>query len=140
MRTPLEQRLYNTHRFIRQVIYNPANATHQVWIRNGIPLEEDLGTFADFYRWVLTRLGPPPASDSRILRKDQSQGYLRANLEWGTHKTQGDRLLRSHRIRYRGRTQCLKAWAEELGLSTDRVYHRYWRGETSPRQLFRTTP
>jgi hypothetical protein len=140
MRTPLEQRVYNTHRFIRQVIHNPANATHQTWIRNGIPREEDVGTFRDFYRWVVTKLGPPPAADSRILRKDQSRGYLRANLEWGTHKTQGDRLLRAHRIRYRGKTQCLKQWAQELGLSKDRVYQRYWRGETSPRRLFRATP
>jgi hypothetical protein len=139
MRTPLEQRIYNTHRYIKQTIYNPNNETYQIFVKNGIPLEEDVGSFADFYKWVVTRLGPPPFPDARILRKDQGQGYIRKNLEWGSHQQQGNRLLRAHKIKFRGRTQCLKQWAQELNLCKDTVYKRYYRGVTTPRELFKAT-
>lgn len=137
MRTPLEDRIFNTHRFIRQVVYNPNSPAHRTWTRNGLPIEEDIGSFRDFYKWVLTKLGPPPAPDSRIIRKDQSRGFLRKNLEWGTHREQGNRLLSANRIRFRGETRCLKQWAEELGIPVDTVYGRYYKGITNPRELFR---
>jgi hypothetical protein len=135
MRTPLEQRIFNAHRNIQQVIYNENSPAHQVWVKNGIPLEEDLGSLQQFTEWVVKRLGPPPFPEARLVRKDQSRGYLRKNLEWNSHKIQGQRLLRTARIKFRGRTQGVKAWAEELGISYNVIYHRYCRGTLNLKQL-----
>ena len=128
MSQELERRIYNTHRHIRQVIHNPNNPNHRIWIKNSIPLEEDIGTAQFFYHWVISQLGLPPSPQHRILRKDQNQGYLLSNLEWGTHKTQGRRLLRGHHVLFRGKRQCLKAWSEELDISYNVLYGRWSRG------------
>jgi len=135
MRTPLEQRLFNTHRNIRQVVYNEKSPAHQIWVKNGIPLEEDVGDLEQFTSWVMKKLGPPPFPEARIVRKDQSRGYVKKNLEWNSHKTQGQRLLRAARIKFRGKTQCVKAWSEELGISYHVLYNRYYRGKLNLRQV-----
>lgn len=119
----IKNRIWNSYRSMRQVIYNPDNQNHKFFLRLGTPLEEDLGRFQEFYTWVLDELGPPPNASSRLLRKTHTRGYIRSNLEWGTHRQQGQRLLRCHQIRFRGRSQSPTDWSRELGIN----YHKIWR-------------
>lgn len=137
MRKPHEERIFNTYRNVRQIIYNGRSADHNTWLRNGIPLEEDLGTFREFFDWVEHRLGPQPFSGARIVRKDQARGFLRRNLEWGRYQEQGDRLLRGHQIRYRGQTHCLKTWCRMLDLNYSRCVRLQAAGQLQLAQQVR---
>lgn len=137
MKDPIEQRIFNCHRNIRQVIYNPRNQTHQAWIQAGVPLEEDVGSFREFLAWTLRRLGPAPSPASRLVRKDQRRGFLRRNLEWGTHRDQGDRLRSTVQIQYRGRRQCLQKWSRETGISYHLLYGRHRSGTLNLSQLIK---
>jgi hypothetical protein len=136
-KTPVETRIYNSWRHVQQVIYNPRNLTNQRWQRNGWPLEEDLGGFKEFLAWTLKKLGPPPDSLSRLVRKDQTRGYLRRNLEWGTHLQQGERLRRTIRVRYQGRSQCITNWSRETGIPYHILYFRHQQGQLNLAEIIR---
>lgn len=140
MMTPSQRRLFNTHRHVRQVVYNPRNRTHQLWLRQGTPIEEDVGTLEQFSRWVEATLGPEPFVGARLIRKDHRRGWIRSNIEWNTHQAQGDRLLSCAWITYQGETRGIHEWCRKLGLSKWTVYQRRARGITDPQLLFSQQP
>jgi hypothetical protein len=73
-----------------------------------------------------------------IDRIDGTRGYEPANCRWITQKEQ-TRNMRSNRVlAFGGKTQCLGAWAEEVGLTPSRISARLARGWTVERTL--TTP
>ncbi len=132
---PVKNRLFNTYRNIRQNVFNPNNPTYQANQRDGVEVELDWDTFADFYDWVMFKLGPPPFPGARIVRKDQHKGWTRRNLEWNTHRVQGLRLRRCTLIKLGRKTKTLIEWCEELGLSYWTVFARKQRGITDPKLL-----
>lgn len=57
---------------------------------------------------------PPGTSIDRI---DNDKGYEPGNCRWATKETQRRNQRRSWLVTYRGRTQTLAEWAEELGFT-----------------------
>jgi len=135
-RDPVQARLFNTYRNIRQVSANPNNRTYKITKRNGVDPYCEWNSFQEFYTWVLATLGEPPWPGARLVRKNQLKPWTRRNLEWNTHLAQGRRLVSTHKIKYRGRTQTLTEWAQELNISHWTVRQRIHRGETDPKRLF----
>lgn len=74
-------------------------------------------------------MGPRP-SDLHSLDRwpDQDGDYTPDNCRWATKREQ-QRNLRSNRLlTFNGRTQCLTAWAEEVGLTRTALDNRLARG------------
>lgn len=72
----------------------------------------------------LEDMGPRPAPGMSLDRKDNNKGYSKANCIWSDRKTQNRNRRGNRMITYKGKTQCLRAWCEELGLKYARTYSR----------------
>jgi len=80
------------------------------------------GSFETF----LADMGERPSGTS-INRIDNDGSYCKANCQWAT-ETQQQRNKSSNRaIAFRGRTQSLAAWAEELGIPYFTIHARLRR-------------
>jgi hypothetical protein len=80
----------------------------------------------------------PTAGHSLDRWPDQSGDYSPRNCRWAT-KRQQQRNLRSNRLlTFRGKTQCLTAWADYTGLTQQALSRRLARGWTVAATL--TTP
>lgn len=77
----------------------------------------------------LLDMGEPPEGHT-IERRDVNQGYVKGNCEWIPKAKQAANKITSLRFEHLGRTQCLKDWCRELGLTYLTVYkriqHRGW--------------
>lgn len=88
-------------------------------------------TFNDF----LATVGRRPTLQHSLERIDNKGHYTVGNVIWATKKEQSRNTRRNRVITYKGKTQCLAAWCEELGLNYKRVHSRLskyrWSAERS---------
>ena len=84
----------------------------------------------------LEDMGYPPTPRHSIERRNSNQGYSLENCYWATQTQQMRNTSRTHFLTYNGRTQCLTAWAIELGMKTETLSNRLRREGVSDR-LFR---
>ena len=61
-------------------------------------------------------------------RKNVNLGYYKENCRWLLEKDQNSNTRRNRFITFRGRTQILKAWAEEMKLSHTTIVMRLRKG------------
>ncbi len=90
----------------------------------GIKLEKGCQTFAEF----LALVGPRPSPQHSIDRIDNDKGYAPGNLRWATTEQQGRNKRTNIFITFQGRTQCVAAWAEEIGMSRQALRKRLSNG------------
>lgn len=92
-------------------------------------------------RWLkfenfLSDMGERPVG-MELDRKDNEKGYSKANCRWTTHREQSLNRRTNRRLTWKGRTQAVIEWAEELGLNPRTIYVRLHRG-WSVRDALRT--
>jgi hypothetical protein len=75
---------------------------------------------------------PPRLSLDRI---DNSRGYSPDNCRWADEKTQQRNRSDNVMIEFQGRTQCVSAWAEELGIGQGAIHYRLRSGWSPERAL-----
>jgi hypothetical protein len=68
-------------------------------------------------------------------RIDNNGDYELANCCWATYKAQNRNSRHNVMLTYKGKTQCMSAWAEELGLKTRTICTRLTRGDSVERAL-----
>jgi hypothetical protein len=68
-------------------------------------------------------------------RKDNSLGYSPENCRWATRVQQGRNRRSNVNVTISGKTQCLKAWCEELNMNYATVKFRIRRGKTPEQAL-----
>jgi hypothetical protein len=106
---------------------------HKDYVARGIKVCERWsgpGGFANF----LADMGERPTG--RTLERINNGGnYEPQNCRWATRKEQQRNRRENRLITHQGRTQCMAAWSEEMGLSLNTLEHRLRRNWTTERAL-----
>jgi hypothetical protein len=80
-----------------------------------------------FFENFLADMGPRPKGRT-IDRRDVNGDYEPGNCRWATPLEQGQNTSSVVLSSANGKTQCLEAWARELGVSTAAIRYRLKRG------------
>jgi hypothetical protein len=111
---------------------NPKNKKYADYGGRGIKVfEEWLNSFEAFF----AHIGPRLFLKAEIDRIENDGDYRPGNVRWASCKEQCRNARDSHFITYQGRTQCIAAWAEELGISPGAIWKRIHRG-CPPERIF----
>lgn len=101
---------------------NPKNRAWKYYGGRGIKvLFKD---FWEFYNHIKAR----PSPDLTVNRIDNDGHYEEGNVEWATATQQARNKSDNHNITYQDRTQCAKAWSEELGIKYARILYFSYKG------------
>lgn len=99
---------------------NPNNRAYKDYGGRGIKVcDRWLHSFENF----LADMGERPGKEYSIDRIDNNGDYCPENCRWATDETQCNNRRSNINITYRGRTQTLMQWCEELGLNYVNARH-----------------
>ncbi len=102
---------------------NPNNPRYADYGGRGIKLCERWHDFQSF----LDDMGMPPFRGATLERKENSKGYEPGNVIWATNKVQCRNKRDNRLITFNNKTQCISAWAEDVGISRSTLKHRLGR-------------
>jgi len=113
---------------MRERCRNPNHVSSKNYTQRGITVcsrwEEPNGQgFVNF----LADMGPKPPECRSVDRIDVNGNYCPENCRWATDKEQGRNRRNNNLLTYKGKTQCLTAWAEELGIKPSTLRERLQR-------------
>lgn len=84
-----------------------------------------LKSFDEFLNWSLAN----GYKDSLTLdRKNNDGNYTPRNCRWTTIKEQANNRSTNHMLKYKGKTQSMQQWADELGLTESAISQRLRAG------------
>lgn len=125
------EHLYEVWCSMKQRCYNPNNSRYDRYGGRGITIcDEWLHDYAAFRAWSLGN-GYEDNMGLSIDRIDNDGNYEPNNCRWTDIMTQADNKSSNIQITYNGKTQTLRKWSEETGISVDALYYRYRAGKTS---------
>jgi len=112
---------------------NPNNEAYPNYGGRGIRVHPDwVSSFEAFYAYV----GPRPGPDWSIDRFPNNDGnYEPGNVRWATKKEQSRNRRTAVLLTFNAKTQCISAWAEELGSTRLRIWQRLRMGWSVERAL-----
>jgi hypothetical protein len=117
---------------MRQRCLNPKNNAYDRYGGRGIVIcQRWLDSFADFY----ADMGPKPSPKHSIERRENDGNYEPGNCYWATPKQQNRNTRKNVMLTFDGRTQCIGAWAEELGMGLRTLWTRLNDGWSVERAL-----
>jgi hypothetical protein len=129
-------RVYRIWQGMLQRCENPRYPNYKSYGERGITVcEAWQHSFETFYN----DMGEPPTIKHTLDRTDNNSGYFRENCRWITQKEQCRNTRQNVMITYDGRTQCISAWEEELGMRRCALHVRIVQHGWSIERAF-TTP
>jgi hypothetical protein len=102
---------------------NPKNTMYLYYGGRGIKVAPEFHSFEAFFK----ELGPCPPNHS-LDRKDNNRGYEPGNVRWATKRTQMLNRSDNRHLTYRGKTQTLREWSDECGISVGTLWARLKSG------------
>lgn len=112
---------YGVWKAVKTRCYNPKALQYKDYGGRGIGMYE---CWRRSFLAFLADMGPRPIATDKskkrqwtIERIDNSKGYEPGNCCWATYQEQRRNTRSTRYITFNGKTQCMKAWAEELGLN-----------------------
>lgn len=125
------KRLNSIFRGMKDRCYNPKNKFYDIYGKRGITVCDEWYTprsskgYHRFRDWALSNGYKDNLSIDRI---DNNKGYSPENCRWSTVKEQSNNRRFCTSITYRGKTQTLAEWCDELHLN-------YWSTRSRLNQL-----
>ena len=117
------------------LIQRCTNPNNTLWHRyGGRGIECRFTSFEQFR----VELGPRPSPRHTCDRIDNEGHYEPGNVQWSTQKEQARNRSSNRLITWRGKTQCLAAWADELSIPYKTLHARLSHGWSVEKAL--TTP
>lgn len=116
------KRLYNIWCGIKKRCNTKSAKDYKHYGARGITVCEEWGnSYKSFYDWA-TKNGY--TDELTIDRIDNNKGYSPDNCRWATYKEQENNRRYNKSITYKGKTQNVKQWAEELGINYKTLWNR----------------
>lgn len=114
---------YGTWRSMMERCYAPDYSNYENYGGRGIQVCD---------RWhdprsFLEDMGEPPSDAHTLDRIDVNGHYEPQNCRWATPKQQARNRRNNRLLTWRGKTQCVAAWAEELGIPYEALRMRLAR-------------
>ena len=126
---------WNAWRTMKDRCYNSNSNTFQRYGARGIVVCD---SWRNSFESFSNDMGPKPSKNHSIDRIDNNGPYSPENCRWAT-RTEQSRNTRGNRIlEFKGRSQCVAAWADELQIKSSTLYARLYEGWSVERAL--TTP
>ncbi len=130
-----DTRIYKIWRNMKQRCSNPNATKYEIYGGKGIKVCDEWLKFMNFYNWSIANGYNDNLSIDRI---DGDKDYTPENCRWVTYKVQGNNTEQNHILTYRGKTQNITQWAEELEIDSNTLNTRISRGWNIEKAL--TTP
>lgn len=124
---------YRSWNAMRTRCTNKNSQYYRLYGERGISNCPEWNKFENF----VSDMGEPPTKYHSLDRIDVNGNYCKENCRWATQTEQARNNRKNRLITYRGKTQCVTAWEEELDLPNQLVSQRYWLGERDIERLFR---
>lgn len=119
-------RLYAIWNGMVRRCHNPKAQRYDDYGGRGITVcDEWKNDFMAFREWALSN---GYRDDLSIDRKDNDKGYSPENCRWATDLDQANNMSSNKLLTYNGKTQNMKQWSEELGISYMALICRFERG------------
>lgn len=127
---------YKIWKDIKKRCLNPKHSSYHNYGGRGITvcdrwLEPDGQGFLNF----LADMGERPSPRHEVERKHVNGNYCPENCEWILLELQARNKRNNHNLTYNGKTQCLAAWAEEVGINQETIRDRLKRGWSVEKSL-----
>ena len=128
-----KDRLYGIWKNMRVRCNNKNSIGYHLYGGRGIKICNEWKDHLPFRNWALKNGYEDNLSIERI---NNNKGYNPKNCKWATDKEQGRNKRNNTLIKYNGKTQCLSAWVEELGLEYSYVMQRIIKLHWDPIKSF----
>lgn len=110
---------------IKKRCYNIKDRAYKNYGARGIVVcDEWKNSFEQFYK----DMGPRPFAKYSIDRIDNNKGYGPNNCRWASVKEQNQNTRSNINVTFQGKTQCMAAWADELGIRRQTLFSRIEAG------------
>ncbi len=119
-------KVHRTWAAIRTRCEQPNSKDFKRWGGRGIKVCERWHTFENF----LADMGMPPTEKHSIDRIDNNGDYEPGNCKWSTWTEQASNRRSSRIIEFKGRSQTVTQWAEELGIPMGTLFSRLRKWDT----------
>ncbi len=115
---------YYAYHAMKQRCYNPKNPEYKNYGARGIRVSQEwLKSFLNFY----ADMGPKPASNLSLERKNNFKGYSNSNCRWATPAEQNLNFRRNKIVTFKGQSMPAKSVMEKTGMSSNTDRNRIYR-------------
>lgn len=119
-------RIYKTWLSMKDRCYRKKCNAYSLYGGRGIKIcDEWLFDFMNFYNWAMKNSYSDNLSIDRI---DVNGNYEPSNCRIVSMKEQANNVRRNHLIEYKGKTQTLSQWSDEVGISSHTLLNRLQNG------------